>query len=145
MPTQPCPECGEALSPKAASCPHCGYPQEDGPKPRAGGWQAASRARTPINVFALAMMACASLFGVSATQIEGHALSAFTYALHIFLAIAGMFFICLLFCRSSIYHPEELARAKKDGLEIPPDRPVLAAILIGVMIIGYSLYQLLSR
>lgn len=58
------------------------------------------------------MMACASLFGVSATQIEGHALSAFTYALHIFLAIAGMFFICLLFCRSSIYRG---ARSSEKG------------------------------
>lgn len=90
------------------------------------------------------MMAAASVFGASSTQIEGSELVAFTYALHIFLAVSGMFFVCLLFCRSSIYHPEELARAKQDGFEYGPDRPVLAAATIGLMIVGYSLYQALT-
>lgn len=104
-------------------------------------WKAVTKARTPINVFAIAMMAAASLFGASSTQIEGHELEAFTYSLHIFLAVAGMFFACLLFCKSSIYHPEELAKAKRDGFEFAPDRPVLAASLIGVILTGYAAYQ----
>ncbi|MDQ8185767.1 hypothetical protein QEH53_09245 [Pelagicoccus sp. SDUM812002] len=103
------------------------------------------KARTPINVFALAMMACSSIFGACATQLGEDALTAFTYALHIFLAVSGMFFVCLIFCRSSIYHPDELANAQKNGLSIPPDRPVVAAILIGVMITGYATYQILSE
>ncbi|EDY81578.1 hypothetical protein VDG1235_1196 [Verrucomicrobiia bacterium DG1235] len=104
-------------------------------------WKAVTKARTPINVFALAMMGAASVFGASATQIKGAELTAFTYALHIFLAVAGMFFVCLLFCRSAIYHPEDLANAKKSGYDPAPDRPLLAAILIGVMFLGYTLYQ----
>lgn len=145
MSNQPCPACERPLSDKATSCPHCGHPLKTDSPPSASLWQAVTRARTPINVFALAMMASASVFGASATQLGDNALIAFTYALHIFLAIAGMFFLCLILCRACIYHPEELAKAKKDGLEIPPDRPILAACLIGVMIVGYSVYQFVTR
>ncbi|MDQ8201805.1 hypothetical protein [Pelagicoccus sp. SDUM812003] len=141
MPTQPCPDCSQPLSDKAEACPHCGYPCRSNSSKPTSGWRAAMKAKTPINVFALAMMACASIFGASATQLGGDSLIAFTYALHIFLAISGMFFVCLLFCRSSIYHPDELAKAKRAGLDLPPDRPGLAAALIAVMICGYTLYQ----
>ncbi len=138
-----CPECEKEISDKAIACPHCGCPNQDKrPSDNSKGmWKAVTKARTPINVFALAMMAAAAVFGASSTQIVGHELKAFTYALHIFLAVAGMFFACLLFCKSSIYHPEELAKAKKEGYEFARDRPKTAAILIGVMIFGYAIYQ----
>lgn len=143
MPLTQCPDCNHEISTRARSCPHCGCPaaEDSGGDKDKGIWKAVTRSRTPINIFALAMMAAASIFGASATQIAGHELEAFTYALHIFLAVAGMFFVCLLFCRSSIYHPEDLTKAKRDGFEYGPDRPILAASLIGLMILGYSLYQ----
>lgn len=144
MPIQPCPDCTQPLSDQAASCPHCGYPQQDAQKENASPWRAAIKAKTPINVFALAMMACASIFGVSSTQLGEDSLEAFTYALHVFLAVSGMFFVCLLFCRSCIYHPDDLAKAKKYGLETPPDRPGIAAALIAVMLTGYTLYHWLG-
>lgn len=137
-----CAECEKEISDRATACPQCGCPLGDeAPDESKGMWKAVTKARTPINVFAIAMMAAASLFGASATQIEGHELEAFTYSLHIFLAVAGMFFACLLFCKSSIYHPDELAKAKRDGFEFPPDRPGVAAALIGVMLTGYAAYQ----
>lgn len=136
-----CPECEKEISDKAVYCPQCGCPIEEKSGNGNGMWKAVTKARTPINVFALAMMAAASVFGASATQITGQELKAFTYALHIFLAVSGMFFACLLFCKSSIYHPDELAKAKKEGYEFPQDRPVIAAIIMGVMIIGYAVYN----
>jgi hypothetical protein len=138
-----CPDCGAESSELALACVKCGRPRE---KEEPSGswrsaWTAAARARTPINVFALAMMACAAVFGFSATMIKDDPLPAFTYSLHTFLAIAGMFFVTLLFCRKAVYHPDELASAKLRDANLGPDRPVLAAVLIGVMMIAYGLYQ----
>lgn len=92
-------------------------------------------------MFGFAMMMCAAIFGYSSTQIGTDALTAFTYAIHIFLAVAGMFFVCLLFCRKSIYHPDDLIKAKQEGVDLGPGRPVLAAVLIGIMMLGYAAYQ----
>lgn len=132
------------MSEKAVACPHCGCPREGRDKGAAedsGVWQAVLKSRTPINVFALAMMACASVFGFSATRLGEDALVAFTYSLHVFLAVAGMFFVCLLFCRSAIYHPDDLAKAKRAGVELGKDRPVVAAVLIVSMMVAYGIYQ----
>lgn len=42
-------------------------------------WSAVTRSRTPINVFAIAIIACAAILGASATQIKGpESLIAFT-------------------------------------------------------------------
>ena len=134
----PCPECAQQISERAGACPHCGCPRDPGGAQAPGPWQAALRARTPINVFAIAMMACAAVFGFSATRLGERALAAFTYSLHTFLAIAGMFFVCLLFCRRAIYHPEDLARAARAGVEIGPDQPRVAAALIAGMLLAYG-------
>ncbi|MBC2605923.1 hypothetical protein [Pelagicoccus albus] len=148
MPLINCPDCDREISSRAPACPHCGCPGEDRDSEASsnekGAWRAVVKARTPINVFALGMMAAASIFGVSSTQIEGHELTAFTYGLHIFLAVSGMFFACLLFCKSSIYHPEDLAKAKKEGFEYGPDHPILAALAISGMLLGYVIYQALD-
>lgn len=104
---------------------------------------AVSQARTPINVFALAMMACAALLGLSATQISGcDSRTAFTYTIHAFLAVAGMCFVTLLFCPSTIYHPRDLAQADQTRAEGPrADRPGIAAALIMLMLLAYGWYQ----
>ena len=144
MPLKPCPECEHQISDRAVACPNCGHPRETTGETRdswRGLWQAVGHTKTPINVFALAMMACAAVFGYSATRLEQEALKGLTYSLHTFLVIAGMFFVCLLFCRKAIYHPDDLARVKDHGVDLGRDRPVLAAILIALMLAGYALYQ----
>ncbi|QYZ65078.1 MAG: hypothetical protein HPY30_03145 [Gammaproteobacteria bacterium (ex Lamellibrachia satsuma)] len=103
------------------------------------------QARTPINVFALAMMACAAILGASATQVTGcDARTAFTYTIHAFLAVAVMFFVTLLFYRKGIYHPLDLVNVKdvgKDKKDLNKDRPEVAAVIICLMLIGYATYQ----
>ena len=93
---------------------------------------AVTKSSTLINVFALAMMACAAILGASATQVDNICdLTAFTYTLHIFLAVSGMFFATILFCRKGMYHPEDLAKAKQAGVEdLGHDKPMIAARFI---------------
>jgi hypothetical protein len=138
MPLTKCPECDHEISDKAVHCVSCGHPVET-TNQVPGPWAAVTRAKTPINVFALAMMAGASVFGYSATKVEGtDALKAFTYSLHTFLAVVGMFFLTLLFCRSAIYHPNELSDAQA---KLGQDRPGIAAGVIGLIFVAYGLYQ----
>ena len=144
MALRECPDCEQQVSDQAAACPKCGRPAEATGETSgswSGAWQAVGKTRTPINVFALAMMACAAVFGVSSIQVEQATLPAFTYSLHTFITIAGMFFVILLFCRNAIYHPDDLATAKKHGVDLGEDKPVVAAVLIGVMMIAYGCYQ----
>lgn len=138
-----CADCGADISDLAPSCVKCGRPRESALEEGSWRslWSAAGRAKTPINVFVTAMMACAAVFGFSATQIQDNALPAFTYSLHTFLAVAGMFFVTLLFCRKAIYHPDDLARSKEHNVDLGADRPLLAALLIGLMLFAYGAYQ----
>ncbi len=89
------------------------------------------------------MMTCAAILGMSATQVNSpESLKAFTYTLHIFLAVTGMFFVTILFCRKGVYHPDDLAKAKREGLDdLGEDKPEIAAIAIGLMLLAYGLYQ----
>jgi hypothetical protein len=141
-----CVECDQEISDKADICVKCGYPLDAIKKSDSNKnilWNAVTKTKTPINVFALAMMACASLLGVSATQISDcYSHSAFTYTIHSFIAISGMFFLAVLFCRKGIYHPADLDKVKRETLkDLGKDRPFLAAILIAAMMVGYSYYQ----
>ncbi len=100
----------------------------------------------PINVFALAMMACAAVLGVSSTSVDNtFALKAFTYSLHIFLAVSGMFFATILFCRKGLYHPDDLVVAKRAGVDdLGNDNPVVAAVIICLIVLAYGSYQIYS-
>ena len=141
-----CPECENRISEHASACPQCGNPiasSEEDKSASKGAWRAVIKSKTPINIFALAMMASASIFGMSATQLGEDSLTGFTYSLHIFLAIAGMFFVCLIFCPRVIYHPEDLVKAKKGGVDLGTSRPLTAAILISLMILLYGVFQLI--
>ncbi len=106
-------------------------------------FSAANNARTPINIFAIAMMACASVLGGSATLVENcESLTAFTYTIHAFIAVSGMFFLSMLFCRKGIYHPQDLDKVSPEvRRELGRDRPVIAAILISLMMLAYGGYQ----
>lgn len=143
-----CEDCDQPISNKADNCLHCGCPvaANDSPTKQKinSAWGAVSRSKTPINLFAIAMMCCSSVLGLSATQINSPtALIAFTYTLHVFMAVTGMFFVTILFCRKGVYHPDDLAKARRDGItnELGTDRPLLAAILIVMMMSAYAVYQ----
>jgi|GEM_PF-1489316 len=141
-----CPDCHHEISEAAAICVHCGRPMKaatDSGSDAGSHWQAVAQAKTPINVFALAMMACAALLGLSATQISGcDGRTALTYTIHAFLAVAAMFFVTLLFCRRGIYHPIDLAQAgDSESSDTVPDRPGIAAALIVLMVLAYGWYQ----
>ena len=103
----------------------------------------ANKAKTPINIFAIAMMACASILGGSATLVEScESLTAFTYTIHAFIAVSGMFFLAMLFCRKGIYHPQDLEKVSSEvRSELGRDRPVIAAVLIALMMLAYGYYQ----
>lgn len=141
-----CTDCGQEISEEATTCVKCGRPQtipETTPPESARIWDAVIKAKTPINIFALAMMACASVLGYSATKITGcEALTAFTYTIHAFLAVSGMFFLAILFCRKGIYHPGDLSKLSPETVKhLGQDRPGIAALLIVAMILVYAFYQ----
>jgi hypothetical protein len=141
-----CEDCGHDISDQAKMCIKCGRPLESTKKSLGiidGPWAAVTRSKTPINLFAIAMMSCSSILGMSATQVVSeNSLTAFTYTLHIFMAVTGMFFVTILFCRKGIYHPEDLAKAKREGInDIGEDKPIVAAVLIVLMLIAYGLFQ----
>ena len=145
-----CPECDHDVSDEASACLYCGHPINTAPQqrpPLSDAWSAVTTSRTPINVFALAMMACAAILGASSTQIDNICdLTAFTYTLHVFLALCGMFFVMILFSRKGIYHPQDLARAKQaSNDDLGNDKPIVAAVLICLMIGGYATYQIVTR
>jgi hypothetical protein len=103
----------------------------------------ALKAKTPINIFAIAMMACASILGGSATLVDScESLTAFKYSIHAFIAISGMFFLALLFCRKGIYHPQDLEKLSPEvRRDLGKDRPALAAVLIIIILAVYGAYQ----
>jgi hypothetical protein len=141
-----CPECNQEISNQAELCVNCGNPINKAIEQQSylnTAWNTVTKSRTPINVFALAMMACSAILGVSATQVDGiYSLTAFTYTLHIFLAVSGMFFATILFCRKGMYHPEDLAKAKRAGVDdLGEDNPIIAAVLIFLMVLAYGAYQ----
>jgi hypothetical protein len=141
-----CEDCGQDISDQAKMCIKCGRPLESSAKSLGiidGAWAAVTRSKTPINLFAIAMMSCSSILGMSATRVESdNSLIAFTYTLHIFMAVTGMFFVTILFCRKGIYHPDDLAKAKREGItDMGEDKPIVAAVLIVLMLIAYGLFQ----
>jgi hypothetical protein len=141
-----CEDCGQDISDQSKMCINCGRPLESSTKSLGivdGAWAAVTRSKTPINLFAIAMMSCSSILGMSATQVESdNSLIAFTYTLHVFMAVTGMFFVTILFCRKGIYHPDDLAKAKREGItDMGEDKPIVAAILIVLMLIAYGLFQ----
>ena len=144
-----CVECAQEISDQAELCVKCGHPLDVDKNPDNQNnsknmlWHAVTKTKTPINVFALAMMACTSILGASATQItDCYSHYAFTYTIHSFIAISGMFFLAILFCRKGIYHPEDIDKVKPETLKsLGKDRPVIAAILIALMMTLYGYYQ----
>jgi hypothetical protein len=140
-----CLDCSHEISDEAAICVYCGRPNSPNGKGDSinSPWGSVNAAKTPINVFALAMMACTAVLGASAPFIDSEfSLGAFKYSIHAFLAVTTMFFLSLLFCRKGIYHPSDLGNAKTEVLkEMGKDEPRLAAAIIFIMLLAYGGYQ----
>lgn len=61
MATIPCPDCGQAVSPRAATCPHCGRPlQGAGSVPGSGGGSRATTTLSQVPGFSPARLALAT-------------------------------------------------------------------------------------
>ena len=142
MSTKKCPDCDHVVSELALACVNCGRLTDYGIKKHENSsssmWDVITRLRAPINVFAFAMMTAAAVFGMySVDVIADTDLKAFAFSLHVFLAIAGMFFVTLLYCPGRIYHPNDL-----NGYKFEQDRPDIAAAIIVTMLVLYAAYQL---
>jgi len=141
MSTTKCPDCDHVVSELAFACVNCGRLTDYGIKKQentnSSMWDVITRLRAPINVFAFAMMAAAAVFGMYSVDVMAdNDLKAFAFSLHVFLAVAGMFFVTLLFCPGRIYHPNDLT-----NYDLKQDRPEIAAIIIVAMLVLYAFYQ----
>jgi hypothetical protein len=104
---------------------------------------------SPLKLFALIVLVCNTVFGVAAAWTGK--LEAFTYSVHMFLAIVASFVLIALWSPRSLYHPKELLELrelekdyKDDEKLMPPDRPWVATVVLVAGVIFYGLYQLIA-
>jgi hypothetical protein len=115
-----------------------------------GGWSRVLAATgSPLKLFALIVLVCNTVFGVAAAWTGK--LEAFTYSIHMFLAIVASFVLIALWSPRSLYHPKELLelRELEKGCEddeklMPPDRPWVATVVLVAGVIFYAFYQLIA-
>ena len=56
--------------------------------------------------------------------------------------VNGMVVVTILLCRKGSYHPDDQAKAKREGItDMGEDKPIVAAVLIVLMLIAYGLFQ----
>lgn len=124
--------------------------EEPPEKAETRGWSRVLAATgSPLKLFALIVLVCNTVFGVAAASTGK--LEAFTYSVHMFLAIVASFVLIALWSPRSLYHPKELLELKElekeydDGERLmPPDRPWVATAILVVGVIFYALYQLIA-
>ena len=77
-----------------------------------GGWSRVLAATgSPLKLFALIVLVCNTVFGVAAAWTGK--LEAFTYSIHMFLAIVASFVLIALWSPRSLYHPKELLELRE--------------------------------
>ncbi|MGF1640808.1 MAG: hypothetical protein ACFCUO_07655 [Rhodospirillales bacterium] len=115
------------------------------------GWSRIMAATgSPLKLFALIVLVCNAVFAVAAASMGD--LLAFTYALHMFLAVVASFVLIALWSPRSLYHPKELLeiraleRSSEEGDRIlPQERPGVATAVLLAGVFLYGLYQLVTR
>ena len=125
--------------------------EEPPEKPDSRGWARVLAATgSPLKLFALIVLVCNTVFGVAAAWTGE--LEAFTYSIHMFLAIVASFVLIALWSPRSLYHPKELLelrelekRFQEDEKLMPPDRPRVATAVLVAGVVFYALYQLITR
>jgi hypothetical protein len=120
------------------------------PEPAQGSWPTILAATgSPLKVFALTVLVCNAFFGLAAAWMAD--IDAFTYAIHMFLAIVAAFVLTALWSPRSLYHPKELLEIRHlqqpgDDQDIfPESRPWVPTLAIGAGILVYAAYQLIKR
>ena len=111
-----------------------------------GGWaRIISATGSPLKLFALTILVCNAIFGVAGASMDNE--TAFTYSLHVFVAVISAFVLIALWSPRSFYHPNELAEMRRnaeDGDLFPMERPAVAtAIWCGGLVL-YGFYQLIT-
>lgn len=101
---------------------------------------------SPLKLFALTVLVCNSVFALAAAWMRS--LEAFTYSLHLFLAVVACFVLTALWSPRSLYHPRELVELERLRREapdlmgpVPADRPWVPTVVIGLGVVGYTIYQ----
>jgi hypothetical protein len=116
----------------------------------AGDWSRILAATgSPLKLFALIVLVCNTVFGVAAAWTGK--LEAFTYSIHMFLAIVASLVLIALWSPRSLYHPKELLELRElergyedDEKLMPPDRPWVATAVLVAGVIFYAFYQLIA-
>ena len=116
-----------------------------------GGWSRIMAATgSPLKLFALIVLVCNAVFGVAAASMGD--LEAFTYTIHMFLAVVASFVLIALWSPRSLYHPKELLElkalekgSKDDDKILPRERPWVATAVLIAGVVLYGLYQLITR
>jgi len=96
---------------------------------------------SPMRFFGLVILVCSSIFGVAAAFSEEE--DAFTYSIHMFLAIVGIFILTAIWSPASLYHPQELKDIDKENL--PKNRPWVPTISFFVGLLLYIGWYILCK
>lgn len=112
-----------------------------------GAWrQIVAATSSPLKLFALMVLICDTLFGLSAAAMGSGEI--FVYTLHTFLAVAAAFVMIALWSPRSFYGPRELAEIarleKENGAEgrlLPDAKPLVPTLVLAAGVLLYAVYQ----
>ncbi len=97
-----------------------------------------SAIRSPLSLFGLIMLVCNGVFAISAAWMKD--IEAFKYAIHMFLAIVGAFFLLALWTPRSLYHPREL-QGLGDDISGPRLPKIIVTLVLLLAMFSYGGYQ----
>jgi hypothetical protein len=116
-----------------------------------GAWsQILEATGSPLKLFALIVLVCNAVFGVSSAFMEGT--QAFVFSLHTFLAVVAAFILLALWSPRSFYNPKELLEMRKLEQELgvsesifPESRPLVPTIILVVGVLLYGLKHVIEN
>ena len=140
-----CSECGKEISDKAVMCVGCGYPLTDTSSGTIGQFtksalRTVTEVRSPINVFTFGMLLCSAVFALSSTMVVAIDKDAFKWAIHMFLAIVGLFYLIILYCPKALYRPDDLTKLDKTVLRDEPNKAFFLALLGMCIYLSYQIW-----
>ncbi len=100
-----------------------------------------SAIRSPLSLFGLIVLVCNGVFAIAAASMNN--IEAFKYAIHMFLAVVGVFVMIALWHPRSLYHPRELEGLRDDitGVRLP--KTIITSVMVFVLLL-YVGYQYLK-
>lgn len=120
------------------------------PKDGKSGWARIIAATgSPLKLFALTILVCNAVFGIAGASMKSDL--AFTYSLHVFVAVISAFVLIALWSPRSFYHPNELAEMRRNDADgpdtsdiFPVERPAVATAIWCAGLVLYAFYQLIT-